>query len=310
MTITDAKARVRVDLAAPSATVDGEIVEAPDVRQLESDLGRRLYERLHVGWPSGRNSLARIDRDLGAEAMIASRLPSTPIEIDVSDIRTDGDRITGSVMGARVLLDRMPANLDSPTLTTSDSWPALSPGFYMVFGPQRPRSGGRKALWRVYLAAADLDGALDDFALAVGYLRSNATRWQAKIASTPAVYPRTDAVTVYLDHTDLHHARVLAELVGSRPSRWHRTSAFVTELAPGVGFAQEPADPDPTRRGLSYGQHRASIVARAAISGDDDLDAALAASGVDPHQYWRNSVPAPPTLLAASAAGGSGQLVR
>ncbi|GGF97859.1 hypothetical protein GCM10007304_09750 [Rhodococcoides trifolii] len=267
--------------------------------------------------------MSRIDRDPATESAIADRLPRREISLPVTDVRVDGDRTTGSVMGARVLLDS-----PEPVLRISDSWPALSPGFYMVFGDERPRATGRDALWRVYLAADGIDAALDDFALAVGYLRTHGRRWQAKIASTPAVYPRTDAVTVYLDHTDRHHASMLADLVGSVTGRWNRVSAFVTELAPGVGFAQEPADPDPTRRGLSYGQHRASIVARAALTPGLDLAAALSAAGVDPVEYWRNSVadkhgvtekhlvadkhsaPATPTLLAAPAASGSGHRVR
>jgi hypothetical protein len=296
---------IEVDTDASTATVDGERVTAPDRRQLESDLGRRLYERLHVGWPVGRNSLSRIDRDPVTEAAIADRLPSREISLPVSDVRVENDRATGSVMGARVLLDT-----PEPVLRISDSWPALSPGFYMVFGDERPRSAGPDALWRVYLAADGINAALDDFALAVGFLRTHGHRWQAKIASTPAVYPRTDAVTVYLDHTDRHLADELADLVGSVTGRWNRVSAFVTELAPGVGFAQEPADPDPTRRGLSYGQHRASIVARVAVTPELDLAAELSAAGVDPVEYWRNSVAGNPTLLTAPAVSGTGHRVR
>lgn len=280
--------RVHVHPSTFSATVDDESLEAPDLRQLESDLGRRLYERLHVGWPSGRNSLARIDRDLALEAEIARRVPASDIDLEVTDVRSGRERTTALLMGARVILDDGP----SSTVRLPDSWPALSPGFYMVFGALRPRTRTAHSLWRIYLSANVFGDSVELFARAVHYLRSTDARWQAKIASSEAVYPRTDAVTVYLDHEDRRHADVLAGIIGAQAGRSNRVSAFVSELAPGVGLAQEPADPDPTRRGLSYGQHRASILARAAIESATgaavNLPDALRAAGVDPRQYWRN----------------------
>lgn len=282
---------VTVDREALRCTVRGEVLEADDTRSLESELGRRLYERLHVGWPPGRTFLARVDRDPAAEKRIGAAVGTRTVDIPVHDVRRDGDVTTAVMFGARVRLDRSLAadttpGAESTTIAMPDSWPAISPGFHMVFGPHRPRSTASGALWRVYLSAETFDDGLDTFTSAVAHLREHARTWQAKMASTASVYPRTDAVTVYLDETELHHVEALAHRIGARSDR---VSSFVAVLAPGVGLAQEPADPDPARRGLSYGQHRASVLARVALTDPTGLDGALTAAGVHPTEYWRNA---------------------
>ncbi|MFW0872914.1 T3SS effector HopA1 family protein [Rhodococcoides corynebacterioides] len=280
---------IEVDTRSLTASVAGDPVTADDVRQLETELGRRLYERLHVRWPVGRDSLARVDRDLGAESRIAAAVPDVPVPVRVRDVRREGGDVTATMFGARVVLDDVPTG---DTVLLPSGWPALSPGFHLVFGPARPGAAGREAdaLWRVYLAAETFEDGLTVFGDAVAYLRANVSAWQAKMASSPAWYPRTDAVTVYLGHDERHHADALADAVSS-DARWHRTSAFVATLRPGVGLAQEPDDPDRTRRSLSYGQHRATVLARLALDGlgADAVPAALTAAGVDPIEFWRNT---------------------
>ncbi len=280
---------IDVDTLRLTASVNGDALTADDARQLETELGRRLYERLHVGWPVGRDSLARVDRDLAAESRIAAAVPDVPVPMQVRDVRRDGGTVTATMLGARVTLDEAPTG---DTMLVPSGWPALSPGFHLVFGPARPGAAGRDsdALWRVYLAAETFDDGLTVFGDAVSYLRANVAAWQAKMASSPAWYPRTDAVTVYLGHDERHHADALADAV-SADARWPRTSAFVATLRPGVGLAQEPDDPDRTRGSLSYGQHRATVLARLALDGlgADAVPAALTAAGVDPIEFWRNT---------------------
>ncbi|AMY17838.1 MULTISPECIES: T3SS effector HopA1 family protein [Nocardiaceae] len=285
----DVLGSIEVDTRRLTASVAGESLTADDVRQLETELGRRLYERLHVRWPVGRDSLARVDRDPDAESRITATVPDVPVPVRIRDVRRDGDTVTATMFGARVTLDDAPTG---DTVLLPSGWPALSPGFHLVFGPERPVAAGPEdaALWRVYLAAETFDDGLTVFGDAVSYLRGHVAAWQAKIASSPAWYPRTDAVTVYLGHDERHHAEALADAV-SAGARWDRTSAFVATLRPGVGLAQEPDDPDRTRGSLSYGQHRATVLARLALDGldADAVPAALAAAGVDPIEFWRNT---------------------
>ena len=63
--------------------------------------------------------------------------------------------------------------------------------------------------------------------------------------------------------------------------------AFVRRLAPGVGTAWEPSDTHPGRQGLSFGQHRATVLAAALVdaAGDDPVDHIVTAfrdAGIDP----------------------------
>ena len=270
---------------ALQAHFDGQVVTAEDLRQLESELGRRLYEHRHVGRDQTRPvTLTR--RDQMAEDVIRAGFAEGSVHLPVTGHRALADgTYSATLLGARV---RLPDT--APLVELSDVWPAISPGFLMVLGPDRPRALPGRAPWRLYLAGSDLTSAAATFAVVIKYLRCSARRWQAKVTSVPGEYPRTDAVTVYVDADE---GGVLPGLVRqvheqAAPS-WERSSAFTLRLAPGTGLAQEPQDPDPRRQDLSLGQHRAAIVAGHVINPQHaDIHEALSAAGVDPHNPWRN----------------------
>lgn len=286
----DLFAGIQIDPECHLARFDGHEVTADDLRQLESELGRRLYEHRHVGRDHTRQ-VAITRRDLQAETQLREQLPEGRVRLDLTGHRTLPDgRHTASLLGARVLLPGPQSSVE-----LSDVWPAISPGFLMVLGPERPRTRPGHALWRLYLAGADIAGAGRTFAAVVEHLRRHARHWQAKVTSVPGEYPRTDAVTVYLDAGEEALIPGLVEHVHRvAPPGWERTSAYTLRLAEGTALAQEPDDPDPRRRDLSFGQHRASLVcAHLLHPRHDDLTAALRAAGVDPLRPWRN-LPATP----------------
>lgn len=283
---------IYVDPGSWTARIGDDEVTGDDRRALEGELGRRLYERTHVRWPAGRRSLSRLDRDLETEDRIAGSVGADTTRFRVGPVADSDDDAVVRLFGARVRTAT--AGPGAGEVELPDVWPALSPGFVMVFGTRRPRAVRGCALYRLYLGADGLDEAIPLFAAVVGQLRATATAWQAKVASSAVVYPRSDAVTVYLDPDETPRIDSLTGLLRGLPAPRVPISAFVAEVAQGVGLAQEPDDP--TRGGLSFGQHRASIVARAAldraVGGADTLERLVHEAGIDPDGVWRN---APPT---------------
>lgn len=279
---------IEVDTHHLRAAIDGEEFEAADRRQLESELGRRLYERRHVR-RDRTTPISHARRDAAVEEALVGAIGTRTISLPAQDPCQIQGRSCATVLGLRVHLD----GEFTDQVQLPDVWPAMSPGFLMVFGTERPVSAPDRPLWRIYLAAEDLDGATPSFRVAVNYLRGNASRWQAKVASAPEHYPRSDAVTVYLDETEQHHIEPLVDAVTTQaPPRPAHVSQYAHPLAAGIGLAQEPYDPDPRRAGLSYGQHRASLVARYLISEAErpgnDFAELLRSAGVDPRAPWRN----------------------
>lgn len=279
---------IHVDLPALAATIDGHRFTASDRRQLESELGRRLYELRHVRRPDV-HPVTMPRRDSAAEQQILSRIGRRPKLLPVSQVHHDGAEVFGTVMGLRVRLEEPVERVE-----LSDVWPAISPGFLMVFGPRPPVPVGQDQIWRLYVAASALDEAVGLFGATVDFLRERVGAWQAKITSQPVEFPRSDAITVYLQADELRHLPELVDhltpLTALLPRQ--QTSQFVDRLGPGIGLAQEAADPDPRRVGLSYGQHRASLLARHALARaagrPSDAGQLLSQAGVDPDRPWRN----------------------
>lgn len=281
--------RLTIDTDEWRAHFDGETVVGADRRDLESQLGRKLYERWHVRWPAGRNSLSRIDRDPETEQIIEAALGTHSITMPIQWSTERNNEPTASLMGVRITSPKVCEGVEN--IRMPDVWPAISPGFVMVFGARRPIGNEHGQAFRLYLGGDDLASTIPGFVRIVHTLRASDVGWQAKIASSNVVYPRSDAITIYLDARD---ADVVHELVRSLPvdrSPQVPTSMFVRKLGPGIGWAQEPNDS--SRRGLSYGQHRSSIVARAALnsalSGSSRIDELLADARIDPFNPWRNS---------------------
>ncbi|WP_331721260.1 T3SS effector HopA1 family protein [Streptomyces sp. NBC_00212] len=296
-----------------SATVGDHTVEAPNEGVLVQKLGATLYQIVHAGrreatMPSRPRTLR--DRDL--DRLFTEAMPHrTTLTEAVVHPSTDDGTFIAEINGLRVQLaesdqDRPlpPARPALATLALPAARPALSPGFFLTDGS---RGIGRKTqMLRVYFHLTDPGTAPTVWATVLGYLEGEQLPYRAKISSNLDLYPRQDALVVYLGPQSWHAARGLAGAVAGMPGLGATTSALLHRIGSGVGTAWEPEDPRPGRRGLSFGEHRTGVLAEAlvqdAIRGDDrGRDHAVAEAflnaAIDPMNPARNlGSPALPVL--------------
>jgi hypothetical protein len=134
------------------------------------------------------------------------------------------------------------------------------PGFYVAIGDsdEDDRRDDDEPLLRLYwhLTAG---AAVAYMAAATAHLNAAGVPFRTKVLSAPAAYQRADAGVLYFGRRHYGRARdalaqVLTAVVGGlRPD----VPLFTRRLAPGLGLAEDP------RNGLSFGQHRCRLIARA-----------------------------------------------
>lgn len=310
--LREALRTVRVDLDTLTAHVRGAPVEADSPGALRHALANRLYEVLHAGLGWGDGPRPRTFRDPVFERLLAARVPhqETVLRVPAGSVAPGPgpeQRIT-DIDGVRTLvpadvLTPGPPGSDFVTLRYPAARPALSTGFFLVDGSAGP-AGGRVV--RCYLSVERAESAPGIWAHVLGLLEDRSVPYRAKVSSSPMLYPRHDAIVVYLDATEAAEPagaapEDLAAAATGLPGLGRTTSVFVRELAPGVGTAAEPADPRPGAGRMSFGQHRAHAVAEGVLeyaqaSGSDsapDVETAvcraLVRAGVRPEAPWRNS---------------------
>ncbi|MGW7822747.1 T3SS effector HopA1 family protein [Streptomyces puniciscabiei] len=287
-----------------SATVGGQRVEAPTEGVLVQKLAATLYQVLHAGRPDAvMSSRRRTLRHPDLDRRFAESMPhrTTLTEAVVHPAAQDGT-FMAEIHGVRVLLAE--ADQDRPlpsarpavaTLGLPAARPALSPGFFLTDGS---RGAGREShLLRTYIHLTDPDSAPAVWSAVLGYLEEHKLTYRAKISSNPDLYPRQDAFVVYLGPQSWHAAQGVAAAVQGGTGLGPSTSPLVHRIGPGVGIAWEPEDPRPGRRGLSFGEHRAGVLAEAlvqnAIDGgrsnrDDAVAEAFLNASIDPLNPARN----------------------
>lgn len=285
--------RVRIDLTARTVTVGAATSQHRERRDLVRDLGTFIYTHFHVG-----HHIERIDpgnhRDWEYEAGLCRRYADRPMTRRVPVIDVQQDDLVVSYLGVRVRVPRSSVTLSDgqADLAVPLLSPALSPGFVLARGPEDLAAADPTL--RVYVGAHDRDRATEVFHRVLDVLRVR-RRWQAKVTSQDNLYPRSDAVTVYLHPSETSAVGDLAEATRDVRSATEPVSQFVLPLGPGLGCAW-----DPDRPGVSFGQHRARVVgqvlmARAEGSWDPaTLDETCRSRGIDPDNIWRN--PASPDL--------------
>jgi hypothetical protein len=295
------------------ASLDGRTVEAEDGKELAARLSRLLYEAVHAGREEHEGPTPRTLRDAGFEELLAA---ATPHRTTVLPVRETGRRATSGhavveIDGVRVAVpdDALaPAAQDGRRMLTTDSVrPALSPGFFLV-DSSRGRPDGRPLL-RVYVHIAGPEHAPGVWKAVLTALEDHGVRYRAKISSSPLLYPRRDAMVVYLPPGQWDAVAAVAGAADGLPGRAPATSPFAHELAPGLSVAWEPEDHRPGRTGMSFGEHRAlalaeGLVSHARSAGTLSLETAVfdsfAEFGIDPAQPARNvNSPAIPEIKAA-----------
>jgi hypothetical protein len=136
----------------------------------------------------------------------------------------------------------------------------MSPGFYMALGNRELPPDGA-ALIRFYWHLTP-DTAAAFVRKATARLNDLHLAFRLKVLRDPALYTRCDAGVVYaLAEEYSVVSEVLADVHGEiasglRPS----VPAFVKQLAPGLGFAEDPGG------WQSFGEHRCRLLADALVS--------------------------------------------
>ena len=134
--------------------------------------------------------------------------------------------------------------------------PKLSPGFFLVRGRKDLESSG--SVYRFYLSLT-CDGRLACLRHLTTDLNESATPFRFKTISRGSQPNRADsAVSCNVEEAHVPYA---AERIAARLPSWRQwiipmVPSFSKQLAPGVGFAQDPGD------GRSFGESRCAAVAR------------------------------------------------
>lgn len=291
--------RVEVSEGGHRAETAGEVYESGSPQALVSQLASVLYQTLHTGRSAPLESTPRTWRDADFDARLHQVLEGRTVTRSASVLRAEEERSVVQLDGVRV---SVPAA--SLTVTTGGdaevvlpaARPGLSPGFFFASSQATAGSG---ATLRLYAHLDDPDAAPQVWRAAVDFLDGARTPWRAKISSSPLLYPRTDALVVYLPRPGWKKAQACAEHLQATGLLAPGTSPFTRPLTPSVGVAFEPDDQRPFRRGMSFGQHRTHVLAEALVrhaalpsgvpqSREECLTAAFINAGIDPAEPARN----------------------
>ncbi|NWF28194.1 hypothetical protein HW130_18295 [Streptomyces sp. PKU-EA00015] len=295
--------RISVSADRSKAVVGEREIEAETPRELRRLLAEAIYDVFHSGQGHGKVPTRLRDDEL--EVRLAAAVPHKEIATRALARSSAESDDKGNV---RVLVEREGVRFWAPEaalrntevregevveLTMPSVRAGLSPGFFLVDGSV-PRKGDRDVL-RVYVNVRTVDDAVRVWGATLTFLEDRGLPYRAKVLSAPELYPRRDAVVVYLDAEYAHAAPELARRVRELPGLGTDVSCFTEELCPGVATAWEPADPHSGRQGLSFGQHRASVLASALVDSADVREEAertvaeqFTQAGIDPAHPARN----------------------
>lgn len=275
--LAEAVSGVRVADDLMSARVGDRHITAETSRELQRQLAVAMYEELHAGMAEREPGTVPFHlRDPRLEEQLAAAVPhrTTTRTAVVRAVPAEGDsRILLEREGVRVWAPRADVRDDGPyalgqrvSVTVTAVRPALSPGFFLVDGSRAMAPGsGSGELLRVYVHLMDADAAVGAWGKMLGLLEEQGADYRAKVLSARSLYPRRDALVVYLRQESWGLAHDLAGALRGLPGRGDDVSLFARPLAPGVAAAREPADRRPGMRGLSFGQHRAGVLAQVLI---------------------------------------------
>ncbi|CAM5569215.1 hypothetical protein SALBM135S_00430 [Streptomyces alboniger] len=303
-----ALADVRIAPDGRTAWVRDDEVTAESASAMRFALARTLYEVLHTGRGIKDREAPRTLRAPDYEARLAKATPhpETVAAGLLTERRSAAGRRVVEIDGLRVGVP------DSVTLretgrTAGDAGrpvvlmnlpaarPLVSPGFFLV-DSGKGRTGGGDLL-RLYLRVADADAAPELWHGVLSALERRSVTYRAKIISNPASLPRNDGMVVYLSAGSWGAVDAVTESALAIGLPEGPAPAFAHVVAPGVTAAWEPKDDRTGMRMLSFGEHRAHVVARAFVAAAEQhrerptaagLAAACVAANVDPADPARN----------------------
>jgi hypothetical protein len=279
-------------------------------QEATAHLGSRIYKYAHTRMTADQELTPRTLHDPEFDAGFRLAAGERTVAADVQLLEERGDEVIVLLDKIRV---RAPAEaieqVGGRTVLQVD-WarPLLSPGFFFLTSSTTPMTRQGGALLRLYAHLADPAAGPELLALAAARLEAARVPWQAKAGSNLDMYPRTDALVVYLPRASWAAARPLAEELSGTGACVPGGSVFTHALTDSVSAAFEPADVRPGREGLSFGQHRAQILAEALVShvvAEDEqslegrIAAAFQSASIDPLNPARNlSSPVNPVVPA------------
>ena len=288
-----------------SATLGAEHLEADSPHKLAQQLGSAVYQMVHVGRGNLETSRPRTLRDAEFDRALTEAMPHTvtTARAVVHERAADGT-LLAVVEGVRVLLpadapagpvpDVLPAQV---AVRLPAARPALSTGFFLADGSAGTGVGSGPQTLRVYVHVAGPEAAPGVWHAVLTYLEEAGVPYRAKITSSPRLFPRRDALVVYLGPQGRHAVAGLAAHATGLPGLGTDVSPFAHRLAPGVALAWEPDDGRPGMRSLSFGEHRSGALAEAlvkhavrtdGVSLSATVEEALMNAGIDPLAPARN----------------------
>ncbi|MFD0007867.1 T3SS effector HopA1 family protein [Streptomyces sp. NPDC127178] len=303
--------RVRQALTAVEVTSTGDSTayrvgdtefQSESLGVFRGKLSATLYDTLH----SGRDSQQQRPRSIRNHAFEDQLAAATPHQHTKGTGRYAG-RLEGSgdiLVNLRSLRIKLaPENVQAPAhpqvgdpvqLRLPALRPALSPGFYLADGPSGPPPAG--PLLRLYVHLTEPDAAAAAWKACLLMLTRWGVRYRAKIVSAPWMYPRMDALVVYLGHDAWRAVPDLGAALALLPGKGTATSVLASPLAPGISYAWEPDDSRAGRIGMSFGQHRCAALADGLLAEATDpgmtreaaLVQVLQDANIDPHAPERN----------------------
>jgi hypothetical protein len=295
---------VRVEPGGRAGEVGDHPIQAASRREFRARLANAIYRRWHLRTGTVFDEHHEPRRDLALEEELRAAVPH---EFTLARARLLG---TGEAWPDHLLIDRAGVRTRVPAsaagapgplragqmieLRVTPVRPRLSPGFFLVDGSRglAPDDHVR----RVYLHVRDAADAAATWRSALEALERDGARYRAKVIATWQLPERADGMTIYLPHDDLATVSSLASIYRGTSQR--KTSIFAEAIGNGIAIADEPGDPRPGMGDLSFGEHRAHVVAdavvRHAVSPSDDIDidtavaTALRNAGIDPLNPARN----------------------
>ncbi|NUP24698.1 MAG: hypothetical protein HOZ81_53330 [Streptomyces sp.] len=307
--LRDALADVRIAPDGKTAWVRDDEVTAESASAMRFTLARTLYEVLHTGRGVKDREAPRTLRAPEYEARLAKATPhpETVAAGILTGRRTAAGRPVVEIDGLRVSVPdsvtpresgRTAGDPGRPVVLMKlpSARPLVSPGFFLVDSGAGRTSGGG-ALLRLYLRVADPEAAPELWHTVLSTLESGSVTYRAKIISNPASLPRNDGMVVYLGSASWGAVGAVVESAVGTGLPEGPAPAFAHVLAPGVTAAWEPKDDRTGMRGLSFGEHRAHVIARAFVDAAEQgrerpsaaaLAAACVAANVDPADPARN----------------------
>jgi hypothetical protein len=291
------------------AAIGGRTVEVTEPGKLAGALSRLLYEHVHSGRPERPGLAPRSLRHPPTERLIAAATPHrTTTVLAGSPADADADPMVLSLDGVRVAVPRqhcapkVPTSAGPLSVRLPAVRPRLSPGFFLADG-SRGRPAASPVL-RVYVNIQHVHAAPAVWGAVLTVLEDAHAVYRAKVSSAPDLFPRRDALVVYLPRESWGAVATVASAVVGLPGVGADTSPFTHQLAPGVSIAWEPEDRRPGRAGMSFGEHRATAVAEGLaaeaavartsgvwgeLSRERAVAKALTDAAIDPAQPARNT---------------------